>query len=169
MEERATSCCFTGHRPSHLPWGSNELDPRCRALKQELSYRLKGIYDAGYRHFICGMALGCDMYFAEAVLKLKKEHPDVSLEAAIPCGGQPERWSKAQRERYNRLIDQCDKVQVLQIAYTPDCMMKRNRYMVDHASLLLACSRSLPGGTMNTMLYALRQGVRVVTVDIDDR
>lgn len=169
MEERATSCCFTGHRPSHLPWGSNELDPRCRALKQELSYRLKGIYDAGYRHFICGMALGCDMYFAEAVLKLRKEHPDVSLEAAIPCGGQPERWSKAQRERYNRLIDQCDKVQVLQIAYTPDCMMKRNRYMVDHASLLLACSRSLPGGTMNTMLYALRQGVRVVTVDIDDR
>ena len=168
MEERATSCCFTGHRPSHLPWGSNELDPRCRALKQELSYRLKGIYDAGYRHFICGMALGCDMYFAEAVLKLRKEHPDVSLEAAIPCGGQPERWSKAQRERYNRLIDQCDKVQVLQIAYTPDCMMKRNRYMVDHASLLLACSRSLPGGTMNTMLYALRQGVRVVTVDIDD-
>ena len=169
MEERATSCCFTGHRPSHLPWGSNELDPRCRALKQELRYRLKGIYDAGYRHFICGMALGCDMYFAEAVLKLRKEHPDVSLEAAIPCGGQPERWSKAQRERYNRLIDQCDKVQVLQIAYTPDCMMKRNRYMVDHASLLLACSRSLPGGTMNTMLYALRQGVRVVTVDIDDR
>ena len=169
MEERATSCCFTGHRPSHLPWGSNELDPRCRALKQELSYRLKGIYDAGYRHFICGMALGCDMYFAEAVLKMRKEHPDVSLEAAIPCGGQPERWSKAQRERYNRLIDQCDKVQVLQIAYTPDCMMKRNRYMVDHASLLLACSRSLPGGTMNTMLYALRQGVRVVTVDIDDR
>lgn len=22
-----TTCCFTGHRPSKLPWGSNEGDP----------------------------------------------------------------------------------------------------------------------------------------------
>ena len=167
MDERATSCCFTGHRPSHLPWGTSEQDPRCFALKQELDYRLEGIYAAGYRHFIGGMALGCDMYFAEAVLRLKKVHPEVTLEAAIPCGGQPERWNKAQRERYNRLLDQCDTVNVLQIEYTPDCMMKRNRYMVDHASLLLACSRGLPGGTMNTMLYALRQGIKVITIDIE--
>ena len=167
MDERATTCCFTGHRPSHLPWGANELDPRCAAMKQELRQRLEGIYASGYRHFIAGMAIGCDMYFAEAVLALKKAHPDVSLEAAIPCGGQPERWNRAQRERYNRLIDQCDKVSVLQIEYTPDCMMRRNRYMVDHASLLLACSRGIPGGTMNTMLYAMREKIPVITIEID--
>lgn len=167
MDERSITCCFTGHRPQQLPWGASESDGRCLALKTELSSRLEGIYQAGYRHFICGMALGCDTYFAEAVLALREKHPDVRLEAAIPCGNQPEFWAAKHRLRYNRLIDSCDKVTVLQISYTPECMQRRNEYMVDRASLLLACYTGHPGGTMNTILYAKRQGVDVILIDID--
>lgn len=163
---REISCSFTGHRPTKLPWGSNEGDTRCIAVKEELAARLEGIYEAGYRHFICGMAIGCDMYFAEAVLNLQKQHPDVTLEAAIPCGTQPDRWTRAQRERYNLLLDQCSKVNVLQIEYSPQCMMRRNEYMVDNSSLLLACFDGRPGGTMSTILYAQRQGLNVITIDI---
>ena len=144
MADREHSCCFTGHRPQKLPWGMNEKNPRCTALKEELDARLTAIYELGYRHFVCGMAIGCDMYFAEAVLKLKAQHGDVVLEAAIPFGDQ------------------------LQYGYTPDCMMRRNRYMVDRASLLLACYDGRPGGTMNTILYAERSGVKVIIVDIEN-
>ena len=66
--DKEITCCFTGHRPSKLPWGQNENDLRCIAVKQELASRLEGIYETGFRHFMCGMAIGCDMYFAEAVL-----------------------------------------------------------------------------------------------------
>ena len=166
MIDRDHSCCFTGHRPGGLPWGAAESDPRCVALKDELSMRLQGIYEAGYRNFICGMALGCDMYFAEAALALRELRPEVSLEAAIPCGSQPDRWPKSQRERYNGLIDRCDKVTVLQYGYTRDCMMRRNRYMVDRSSLLLACFDGHPGGTMNTILYAERESLRVIVIEI---
>ena len=166
MDERAITCCFTGHRPSRLPWGTNENDPRCTALKAELAARLEGIYQAGYRRFLCGMALGCDMYFAQAVLSLRRKYPDVTLEAAIPCGTQPEKWPLALRRKYNQLLDQCDTVKVLQIHYTPDCMMKRNRYMVDHASLLLACFDGRPSGTMNTIVYAQRQALKVLIIDL---
>ena len=89
MADREHSCCFTGHRPQKLPWGMNENDPRCVKLKAELDARLGAIYELGYRHFICGMAIGCDMYFAEAVLKLREKYGDVTLEAAIPFGDQP--------------------------------------------------------------------------------
>ena len=166
MDNREICCSFTGHRIRMLPWKTNEQDPRCLALKEELAARLEGIYMAGYRHFVCGMALGCDMYFAEAVIALREKHPDVSLEAAIPCGDQPERWSLEHRQRYNRLIDSCDKVTVLQISYSPGCMMKRNKYMVDKSSMLLACFNGESGGTMNTILYARRNGVKSLIIEI---
>lgn len=163
---REKSCCFTGHRPTKLPWGSNENDPRCTALKEELYSRVQGIYEAGYRHFICGMAIGCDMFFAEAVLRLREEHPEITLEAAIPCGSQPDRWAAPLRKRYNDILDRCSQINVLQISYSPDCMQKRNRYMVDKASLLLACFDGRPGGTMSTILYAQRQGLKTIIIDV---
>ncbi len=166
MDERATTCCFTGHRPKALPWGTREDDARCVQLKMELAARLEGIYEAGWRHFLCGMALGCDTYFAEAVIALRAEHPDVTLEAVVPCGSQPDRWGVAQRQHYNDLLNACDKVTVLQIHYTPDCMQRRNRCMVDRSSLLLACYTGYPGGTQSTLLYARRQGVESVIIEI---
>lgn len=30
------TCCFTGHRPQSLPFGFNENDARCAALKKAL-------------------------------------------------------------------------------------------------------------------------------------
>lgn len=164
--QKELSCCFTGHRPNKLPWGLNEDDPRCIELKNELAARLEGIYLIGYRHFICGMAIGCDMYFAEAVLALKEKYGDVSLEAAIPCGDQPEKWNSSQRLRYNSIIDRCDKLTVLQINYSPDCMMKRNQYMVDNSAIILSCFNGSPGGTMKTLLYAQRQGLQSIIIDI---
>ena len=166
MDEREISCCFTGHRPNKLPWGANEQSEACGKLKEELKARLEGICELGYRHFICGMAIGCDMYFAEAVLELKKKYPDLTLEAAIPCGSQPEKWNSEQRKQYNRLIDACSRITVLQINYSADCMMKRNMYMVDKSSLLLACFDGSPGGTMNTIVYAQRNDVKVIIIDV---
>ena len=164
--DRDVCCCFSGHRPAGLPWGQDESDGRCIELKLELAARLEAVYSLGYRHFMCGMAVGCDMYFAEAVQALRQNHDGVCLEAVVPCGSQPDRWNRAQRLRYNALLDGCDKVTVLQYGYTYDCMMKRNRYMVDRSSLLLCCYGGRPGGTMNTILYAQRSGLTVVTVDI---
>ena len=164
--DRSVCCCFSGHRPRWLPWGQNEKDPRCVELKLELAARLEAIYSEGFRHFMCGMAIGCDVYFAEAVLALRDIHEGVTLEAVIPCGSQSERWTSAQRQRYNSLLDASDKVTVLQYEYSPNCMMRRNQYMVDRSALLLCCFSGRPGGTMNTILYARRNDTSVVMIDL---
>lgn len=166
MDRRDLTCCFTGHRPNKLPWGTNDGDRRCLALRAEIYARLTGIYKAGYRYFICGMALGCDTYFAQEVLALRLLYPDVVLEAAVPCRTQPDRWTEKQKERYYDLLCSCDRVTVMQESYTSGCMMRRNRYMADCSSLLLACFNGTPGGTMNTILYAQRQGVQVLLIDL---
>ena len=167
MADKEITCCFTGHRPVRLPWGMRETDPRCTALKEQISATLDGIYESGYRHFICGMAIGCDTYFAEAVLALRHQHPDVTLEAAVPCNDQAERWNRAQRAHYTDLIARCDQITYVSHTYSPGCMMKRNEYMIDSSSLLLACFNGRSSGTMNTILYAERSGVRTIILEIE--
>lgn len=83
MRARPISCCFSGHRPGKLPWGDDEGDRRCLALKERLWNEMEAAYEQGYRHFICGMAQGCDLYFCELALALRQLHGDVTVEAAI--------------------------------------------------------------------------------------
>ena len=159
MHGRANTCCFTGHRPEKLPWGSDETDPRCAALKQKIRDAVESAYDGGMRHFICGMARGCDFHFAEAVLTLRREKGDVTLEAAIPCAAQSGGWPEADQVRWRSLLAQCDLETLVQEQYTRGCMLRRNRYMVDHSALLIAVYDGVSGGTRHTLEYAIRQKV----------
>jgi len=163
-----TTCCFTGHRPDKLPWGSDETDPRCLELKRRLRGALEEAYRRGYRHFICGMARGCDLYFCEAALALRDDRPGVTVEAAIPCESQSARWSEAERERYFRLVGLCDFETMIQRQYDRGCMLRRNRYMVDRSSLLIAAFDGTLGGTMYTMAYAMKKGVEINEIDLSE-
>ncbi len=164
--ERETTCCFTGHRPNKLPWGEDETDRRCLELKEAIRRAVEKAYDRGYRHFICGMARGCDLYFCEAVQALRDARPGVTVEAAIPCETQADKWPEGERERYNRLVGLCDFETMVQHHYDRGCMLRRNRYMVDHSSLLIAALDGSKGGTLYTASYAMKQGIEVDIIDI---
>ena len=147
MPEREHTCCFTGYREYKLPWGSDENDPRCRKLQQQIFDAVDAVYADGIRHFICGMANGCDLYFFDAARYLRLSHPEVTIEAAIPYSGQADRWRPELRARYDYDLRQCDYQTLVQEAYTPGCMMRRNRYMVDASRILIAAFDGRPGGT----------------------
>lgn len=164
--DRETTCCFTGHRPSKLPWGENEADPRCLALKEAIRLEVEKAYNRGYRHFICGMARGCDLYFCEAVQALRDSRPGITVEAAIPCESQADKWPEAERRRYRELVGLCDFETVVQHSYDKGCMLRRNRYMVDRSSLLIAAFDGSRGGTLYTATYAMKHGVEVVIIDL---
>lgn len=165
--EHGKSCCFSGHRPSKLPWGYDEADPRCIEFKEKLDAVIGAIYESGITHFICGMALGCDMYCAEAVIRLKHSHPDITLQAAIPYRAQADGWSEHNRMRYMHIIDNCDEISVLADEYSPACMAIRNRFMVDNSNVLLACYDGQSGGTRNTILYAQKADIEVIQLPIE--
>lgn len=164
MRARQVSCSFTGHRPEKLPWGTNESDPRCVDLQKRIYKAVEFIYEQGYRHFLCGMARGSDMWFCRAVIRLMDRYADVSLEAVIPYSGQADGWSQEDRDRYHTLLERCWYVTVVQENYTPGCMYRRNRYLVDHAALLLAVHDGLPGGTRQTIEYALKRRLEIIDI-----
>ena len=150
---REHTAAFTGHRRY-----DGECDDALRAVVRELSGR-------GFRVFWSGMALGFDLAAAEAVLALRERRPDVTLEAAIPCEEQDRRWTHGLSERYDRLLAECDSRTLVSRAYTPECMMRRNRYMVDNAGTVLAVFNGSPGGTFNTLRYAVGLGRKIVEIE----
>ena len=102
------------------------------------------------------------------MLALRERCPDVTVEAAIPCPTQADGWPAAQRERYARLVAACDFETLVSAQYSSSCMQRRDRYMVDHASLLIAAFDGSPGGTRYTVEYAMRRGVSVVDLAIPE-
>ena len=163
---RETTCCFTGHRPEKLPWREDEGDPRCLELKARLAGAVEAAYEKGMRHFLCGMARGADFYCCEAALALRERCPGVTVEAVIPCEEQAARWRERDRERWFSLVERCDNETMLQHHYDRGCMLRRNRYLVDHSAMLIAVSDGMRGGTMYTISYAMKRGLDVVTLDI---
>lgn len=166
MRGRQSACSFTGHRPGKLPWKYCESDSRCVDLKHRILDAVETAYEEGYRHFLCGMAMGCDLYFCECVLALRARHQDVSVEAVVPCPSQADNWPETERVRYRMLVSACNYETLVSKKYTPDCMQRRNRYLVDHAALLIAVFDGTAGGTQYTIQYALRRGLKILDLPV---
>lgn len=158
------TCCFTGHRPNGLPWKYDEQNIFCLALKKMLASYIKQKLLEGYTHFISGMAMGVDLIAAECVLQLKEDY-NISLEAAIPCENQCKFWSETYVQRYNKILEQCDKITYISKTYTKNCMWQRNCYMVDNSDCVIAVSNgNKQSGTAQTINYAKQKGKEILLI-----
>ena len=156
-------CAFTGHRPRKFPWGDNETDARCIALKKALAEEIAKLVDAGYTDCLRHGG-GCRYLGGAGGSGLKKENPALRLHCVLPCEGQADEWSASARERYFSILEQADEVVYVSREYHDGCMLKRNRYLVDHAACLLAVyNGEWRGGTAMTVRYAQKLG-REITI-----
>ncbi len=160
------SCAFTGHRPKKFPWGYDETDGRCVALKKALAEQIAELVDAGYTDFFSGMAEGADTWAALTVLALKKENPALKLYCVLPCERQADQWPSSVRELYFSILEQADDVVYVSREYRKGCMLKRNRYLVEHSSVLLAVYNGVQrSGTGMTVRYARELGREIIVID----
>ncbi len=126
----------------------------------------------GTREFICGGALGFDTAAELAVLRLKREYPDVRLRLFLPCRDHYKYWSQSDAAVFGEILRLADSAEYVNEKYFRGCMQMRDRAMVDAAGMLAAWLRpdEMKGGTVYTVRYALKHGVRVVNLieDIED-
>ncbi len=158
-------CFFTGNRPHKLPWGDDESANECVKVKKKMDETLLELYQNGKRLFVCGMAKGGDIYFAERVLALKEKGCEVMLECAIPCPNQTTGWTDEEKKRYGEILDKADFVTLVSPHYSKYCMFKRNRYMVDKASVCVALSYGTSGGTETTIKYAESKKLQIIRIN----
>ena len=163
---KETACAFTGHRPKSFPWGYDETSPACGMLKEVLAGQIKALADNGVTEFISGMAQGTDLWAAQIVLDLRENNPAIRLCCALPCDNQEMKWPNPMQRQYCSILEKADKVVRTGRVYTKSCMLDRNRYMVDHAGILLAVyNGSYRSGTGMTVRYAESRQRRIILID----
>lgn len=146
-------CCFTGHRD--IP--HDEAD----GLVADLRRTIRSLADEGILTFRAGGARGFDTLAAMCVLELREEL-GLRLELFLPCHDQTRGWSRHDVNYYRYILSHSDRTHYTSDTYTIDCMLERNRRMVDGSEVCVSYCRHSHGGTAYTMMYALQHGVRVV-------
>lgn len=160
------ACAFTGHRPKSFPWKYDESDPDCVLLKEVLATQIKALVNRGVTDFLSGMAQGTDLWCAQIILDLRENNPALKLHCILPCKGQESKWTASAQEHYRSILAQANEIVYVEQEYSKDCMLKRNRYLVDHSSILLAVyNGSFRSGTGMTIRYAQRLRKEIYTLD----
>lgn len=151
------TCCVTGHRDIPV----EQIDAVKYALRREI---IKAVSD-GYTGFMTGFADGVDQYFAEMVIKLQEDFPNLRLIAVLPYQKRVDGLES--REQTKALLHACADVVVIQEEYRPNVYAKRNRYMVEHSDRVIAVYDGREkGGTVNTirLTHNMKKELREIPV-----
>ena len=166
IKDKNLTLAITGLRAQKLPWGFNENDKRFQKMKTQVTEYLIKFIKNGYSTFYDGMALGFDLIALEILIDLKIKYPYIKIIGAMPCPNQDAKWTRAEKERYKNIKEQIDQsIVVSEKYYGKECMLKRNRFIVDNSDMLFALWDGTPGGTMYTIEYAKSQNKPVVIIE----
>lgn len=156
MDLRAKTCCFTGHRNLS---GEEKLKVAVR-LRKIIADQIKD----GVVFYGAGGALGFDTLAAQTVLDMKIEYPQLRLILVLPCEDQTRGWRSEDITVYEDIKRRSDKVVYVSRGYTPDCMHRRNRHLVDNSGTCICYLTRSSGGTACTVDYAQRKGLCIINL-----
>ena len=141
-------CCFTGKRK--IP--QNNL----KAVEDYLKNEVKRAISEGYKVFLSGFAEGVDLLAAKIISEEKQENAEIKLIAMLPYA------SRGKAKEIQELLKECEEICVISEKNTRDCYYKRNRAMIDRASLVIAVTdQEATGGTGYTIRYAEKSGKNI--------
>ena len=156
-EMRLRRVCFTGHRPEKLNVSERKV---VRGLEKTIDVSIAD----GYCTFITGMARGVDIWAAEIIIQKRKKNKELKLICALPYEGFEQSWGADWQKRYRNILERADLVKVISPGYSKACFQKRNEWMVDHSSRVIAVWNGEPSGTKNTIDYACAKSVDVLNI-----
>lgn len=165
MLEKEKTITISGHRPRKLPWGYDEAMGCCVKFKKKLKIVFEKAIAEGFECFLSGMAEGVDMIAAQLLMEIKEIQTHIKIIAVVPCRNQCSKWAKQQQEKYKQMLENCDKVIVLNEKYTPTCMNERNKFMCENSCVLIAGFSGERGGTKNTIEYAKQNKSKVIIIN----
>ena len=165
------TCAIIGCSLMCFPWGFDEEDEGCAAMKLILINQITRLRGEGYMRFAVSMDCGVGLYVAEILHGLKGSEEELETICYVPYEEQATKWTPELRDRYFNALAGC--TEVVNVAYekTVGCEFKAYLEAINGADTVIAvydpnnplCGREAAAVAVVEMLNR-----QVLTVDPTD-
>ncbi len=131
-------CAIIGCSPICFPWGFDEEDEGCAALKLILINRITRLRGEGCTRFAISMDCGVGLYAAEILHGLKETEDALETICYVPYEEQATKWTPELRDRYFNALAAC--TEVVNVAYekTVGCEFRAHLETMIDADMVVA-------------------------------
>ncbi len=130
-----------------------------------LEQEIKRAIDDGFTTYITGMAKGVDIVAGEIVLRLREQDDRLKLICALPYPDFGLHWGGGWTERFRHVLSAADLTRCICSRFSYAAYQERNKWLVDHSSLVIAVFNGKKGGTKNTLDYARGKNIPCIIID----
>ena len=136
MKEKC--CGIIASPPLCFPWGYDEEDDGCGALKIILFNHISLLRSEGLTEFAVVMDSGLGLYAAEIINALRENDPAIQLTCILPWEEQATKWTPELRERYFKELVRCSNVSLVSTVQKPDSQISAMLNAIDMADTIIA-------------------------------
>ena len=131
------TCAIIGCSPLCFPWGFDEEDEGCAALKLILINQISKLRGEGCTRFTVSMDCGVGLYAAEILQGLKGSEEELETICYVPYEEQATKWTPELRDRYFNALAAC--TEVVNVAYekTVGCKFKAYLEAINEADTVI--------------------------------
>lgn len=164
---RQNTCAIIGCSPIHFPWGYDEEDESCAALKLLLLNRITLLRAEEVTDFTVVMDSGVGLYAAEMINSLRENDPEMSLTCLVPYEEQPTKWTPELRDRYFNEQAKCSDVEFASMEKTAASEAITMLIAVDKAEHVIAVKSETDYLIPVALHYAERLERKIIAVDAE--
>ncbi len=167
MEKEHLTCAILGQPPMRFPWGFDEEDEDCQALKLELAQKIMELRQRGVTRFAVVADCGIGLYAGECVNALRQTDDELMLFVVTPHEEQATKWTPNLRNRYFKLLEDCTIMEAASLRKTPECEYDAYRKIIDYADMVLAAydpAMARGDAVDRAMEYAKERGLPVMVL-----
>ena len=131
------SCAIIGCSPMCFPWGFDEEDAGCAALKLILMNRITKLRSEGCKRYAVSMDCGVGLYAAEILHGLIESDKELEFVCYVPYEEQATKWTSELRDRYFNALAACTEVVHVANKKTAGCEFKAHLEAMSEADTVI--------------------------------
>ena len=132
------TCAIIGCSPMCFPWGFDEEDEGCAALKLLLLNQITRLRSEGCKRFHISMDCGVGLYAAEIIHGLRETDGELETFCYVPYEEQATKWTPELRDRYFNVLPACAEVVNVSYEKPVGCEFKAHLEAIREADTVIA-------------------------------